>query len=215
MKTPLLQLMIFVIILLCFSILMYSCDGTKKQNEQFFTDSGDIGDCKLEGYMTYDPVKGIYALTGAGANMWGEKDAFHFVWKEIDGDFSLSSTIAFEGEGVNTHRKIGIQIRESLDANSRYADIAVHGDGLTSLQYRMTKGGATEELVSGNRAPNQVQLKRQGDHIIMKTGTNIIPDKSDGEIEIKLPSRCYVGIYICSHENNILETAYFSNVEFN
>lgn len=215
MKTPLLQLMIFVIILLCFSILMYSCDGTKKQSEQFFTDSGDIGDCKLEGYMTYDPVKGIYALTGAGANMWGEKDAFHFVWKEIDGDFSLSSTIAFEGEGVNTHRKIGIQIRESLDANSRYADIAVHGDGLTSLQYRMTKGGATEELVSVNRAPNQVQLKRQGDRIIMKTGTNILPDKSDGEIEIKLPSRCYVGIYICSHEDNILETAYFSNVEFN
>ena len=35
----------------------------------------------------------------------------------------------------------------TLDADSRYADIAVHGDGLTSLQYRMVKGGVTEELV--------------------------------------------------------------------
>lgn len=214
MKTSLLQVIIFVIILLCFSFFLYSCDGTRKQGEQLFTDSGDVGDCKLEGHMAYDPVKDVYTLTGAGANLWGETDAFHFAWKEVDGDFSLSSAIAFEGTGVNTHRKIGIQIRETLEPNSRYADIAVHGDGLTSLQYRMIKGGATEELVSVNRSPNQIQLERHGDHIIMKTGTNIISEKSDGEIEIKLPSECYVGIYICSHEDNILETAYFSNVEF-
>lgn len=209
MKTPARNIF-FVLALLCF---FYSCNGIKKQKGKIFTNSSDIGDCKLKGYMTYDEKKDIYTLTGSGTNLWGDTDAFYFAWKELEGNFSINSNIAFEGEGVNRLRKIGIQIRESLDANSRYADIAVHGDGLTSLQYRMTNGGVTEELVSTNRAPNKIQLERKGDLIIMKTGVNIIPEKNDAEIEIKLPPRCYVGIYICSHENDISETAYFSNIE--
>ena len=46
----------------------------------------------------------------------------------------------------------------------------------------------------------------------MKTGTNLIPQMADNEIEMHLPDKCYVGIFICSHEEDIQETAYFSNV---
>jgi hypothetical protein len=34
-------------------------------------------------------------------------------------------------------------IRQSLDADSVYADVALHGSGLTSLQFRDEKGNVT------------------------------------------------------------------------
>ncbi len=37
-------------------------------------------------------------------------------------------------------------VRQSLDADSPYADIALHGSGLTSLQYRDSKGAHTHEI---------------------------------------------------------------------
>ena len=37
-------------------------------------------------------------------------------------------------------------IRQSLDPDSAYADAALHGDGLTSLQFRPTAGGETLEV---------------------------------------------------------------------
>lgn len=199
--------------LLIYTVMLFGCKGGQdSERVQLFIHSTDIGDCKLKGSMSYDSLKGVYTLKGAGANMWGGLDAFHFAWLEKEGDFVLRANIMFEGEGVNTHRKIGIQVRETLDADSRYADIAVHGDGLTSLQYRMVKGGVTEELVSANRAPGQIQFERKGNLFIMKTGTNLIPQMADNEIEMHLPDKCYVGIFICSHEEDIQETAYFSNV---
>ncbi len=199
--------------LLIFTAMLFGCRGGQENERiQLFIQSADIGDCKLKGSMSYDSLKGIYTLKGAGANMWGGLDAFHFAWLEKDGDFVLRANIMFEGDGVNTHRKIGIQVRETLDADSRYADIAVHGDGLTSLQYRMVKGGVTEELVSANRAPSQIEFERKGNLFRMKTGTSLTPQIADNEIEIQLPAKCYIGIFICSHEENILETAYFSNV---
>ena len=36
-------------------------------------------------------------------------------------------------------------LRQSLDADSVYADIALHASGLTSLQYRDAKGAITQE----------------------------------------------------------------------
>ncbi len=54
-------------------------------------------------------------------------------------------------------------IRQSLDAGSPYVDAVVHGDGLTSLQYRKVQGGPTEEIQSPVRAPAALRLERHGD----------------------------------------------------
>ena len=44
-------------------------------------------------------------------------------------------------------------IRQSLDADSAYVDVALHGDGLTSLQFRDAKGAATHEVQANVSAP--------------------------------------------------------------
>ena len=68
--------------------------------------------------------------------MWATRDEFQFVWRKMTGDFIVRTHAAFVGTGVDPHRKIGWIVRKSLDADSAYVDAAVHGDGLTSLQFR-------------------------------------------------------------------------------
>jgi len=178
-----------------------------------FEGSNDIGDCKLKGSASYNPSTKVYTLTGGGFNMWEKTDEFHMVWKKETGDFSLSTKIAFEGKGVNAHRKVGIIIRESLDADAKYADVAVHGDGLTSLQYREKTGEITKEVV-GPKGADYILLERRGNKIIMKTATGKFPQDTTGEVELGFQGTCYVGLFICSHDVDVLETGYFSNVEY-
>src|ERR1700686_1700680 len=78
--------------------------------------------------------------------MWSTTDAFHFVWKKVTGDASLAADISFLSKGGNEHRKAVLMVRQSLDADSAYADVALHGNGLTALQYRDEKGAATHEI---------------------------------------------------------------------
>jgi hypothetical protein len=189
--------------------MLTACSGTP-----VFEDAGDVGNCKLPGSFVYDKDKDVYTLTGAGTNMWAQTDEFFMVWKEVTGDFSLSAQIAFKGEGVNAHRKMGLIIRESLQPDAPYADVAVHGDGLTSLQYRSEKGGATQELKSDNTMPDHITLERRGNKLIMKTGTGRYSEQPDAVLELALPQKCYVGLFICSHEEDVLETGYFSDVRF-
>ena len=89
--------------------------------------------------------------------MWFTNDAFHFVWKRISGDVNLAGDIAWIGTGGNPHRKACLMLRQTLESNSTYADVAVHGDGLTSLQYRHGEGAATHEIQSNVSAPKRVR----------------------------------------------------------
>ena len=58
-------------------------------------------------------------------------------------------------------------IRQSLDAGSAYADVALHGGGLTSLQYRDAKGAATHEIQSNLSAPHRLRIEKRGDFIYL------------------------------------------------
>jgi len=178
-----------------------------------FDESTDVGNCKLAGSAVYDSKEKIYTLTDAGTNMWGRTDEFHFAWEKVSGNFSLSARIAFEGEGVQAHRKMGLMIRETLDGDSPYADVVVHGDGLTSLQYRLTKGDITKEIRSDVTGADHIDLERSGNKIVIKTAKGQKPSSSSGETEISLPKTSYVGLFICSHDENVIEKGYFYDLK--
>src|SRR5664280_1074751 len=110
-----------------------------------FTGQADIGSVLKPGSAAFDPARGEYLIAGGGENMWFTNDAFHFVWKKMSGDFTLTANVSFIGTNGNPHRKACLLVRQSLDSNSAYADVAVHGSGLTALQYRETSGETTHE----------------------------------------------------------------------
>src|SRR5215470_15517942 len=179
-----------------------------------FENHGDIGQVLHPGSAVYDTASKRYTLSGSGENMWLTSDAFQFVWKKVSGDVSLTADISFIGAGVNPHRKAVLMIRQTLDPDAAYADIALHGSGLTSLQYRQSKGDATHEIQANISAPKRLRLEKRGDYVYMDLATEgkeLQP--AGGSLRVPLQGSFYLGIGICSHEKDVVEKAVFSNLE--
>ena len=178
-----------------------------------FESYGDVGTVLHAGSVDYDAAKQTYTISGSGENMWSTKDAFQFAWKKASGDVTLTADIAFIGKGAQEHRKAVLMLRQSLDSDSAYADLALHGNGLTSLQYRDEKGAATHEIQANVSAPKRLRLVKRGAYFSMW-----LADESGkfqlatGSTRIALEEPFYVGIGVCSHDANVAEKAVFSNV---
>ena len=183
-----------------------------KQPPGFFEAHTDVGDPNRSGATFYDVGAQQYHVSGAGTNMWAAEDEFQFAYRKLEGDFIVTAQVRFLGEGVDPHRKFGWIARNSLETGSAHANACVHGDGLTSLQYRKAVGAETEEVVSEAKAPDVIQLERRGDRFIMYTAKFGEPFQ---QLEIEHPGlneELYVGIYVCSHNPDAVEQAVFRNV---
>ena len=171
----------------------------------------DVGEPKIAGHGTYQEADQTYTMTGAGVNIWGDRDQFHFAWKKIKGDFIVQATIRFVGEGTNPHRKIGIMARDALTTGSRYADACVHGDTLSSLQYRPADGAETAQVEVSTFHPTDIQFARHGNQFTFSAAVFGENYKSVTQ-EVPLNDEAYVGLFLCSHEEDVVEQAVFSNV---
>jgi TolB protein len=176
-----------------------------------FAHHQDIGDPKLKGSAVYDKDAQSYTMSSAGLNMWSTQDQFHFAWKKIKGDFIIKATVQFVGKGTDPHRKIGIIAREKLTANSVYADACVHGDELTSLQYRGKEGDSTYQVVLSSYYPTEIELERSGNTFTFSAATFGENYKSVSK-DMAIADEVYAGLFICSHREDVVEKAIFTNV---
>ena len=179
-----------------------------------FDGHSDVGTPKRTGSAEFDATQLSYQVAGGGKNMWFTNDAFHFVWKRISGDVTLAADIAFNNQGGDPHRKACLLIRQNLDDDSAYADAALHGDGLTSLQYREAKGALTREIQSNLAGPRRLRLEKRGKYVslsIARVGEELRP--AGGSFRLELSGPFYVGLGVCAHNDDALETAVFTNVE--
>lgn len=199
------------------SLVLFLAAGTcysQKTALGLFEGHGDIGSAGKTGLVEYDASQKSYQITGGGENMWFNNDALHFVWKKVSGDVSLAADIRWIGTGGNAHRKACVIIRQSLGSDSAYADAALHGDGLTSIQCREVKGGTTTEVQSNVTAPSRVRIEKQGDYVfiaIAREGEKL--RNSGGSFKLKLAEPFYIGLGVCAHDNKVTEKAVFSKVE--
>jgi hypothetical protein len=177
-----------------------------------FDTHGDVGSPKIAGSAAYNPLSQEYALSAAGTNMWAQRDEFQFVSRALSGDFILQTRVRFSGKGVDPHRKAGVMIRATMDADSPYVDAVVHGDGLTSLQFRRTKGAITEEKRSEITGADVLQLERRGSRFIMSAAKFGDPYTTTELGDVTLPDAVIAGLALCSHNPDVVERAVFSNV---
>ncbi len=177
-----------------------------------FTDHNDIGTPKNSGSVQYDSVTQSYLMAGSGTNMWFDRDEFHFVWIKVEGDFILNARVRFPETGVEAHRKMGLLARTDLGASAKMVHVTVHGDGLTSLQYRQAAAANTEEIRSTIQGADVLQLQRKGDVYIMSVarfGEPFVREQISG---MDLGDELYVGLAVCSHNADVVEKSIFTNV---
>ncbi len=185
------------------------------QNSGFglFDNHGDIGKTLRKGTATYDPATKEYRIGGAGTNMWFTSDEYQFVWRQWSGDVQLAADVRWIGTGGNPHRKACVIVRQSLDPDAAYADAALHGEGLTSLQYRDVRGGVTREIQCNVSAPQRICIVREGDEVFMMISSNGEPlHSAGGSFKLALHDPFFVGLGVCAHDSSAFEEAVFSNV---
>lgn len=202
-----LKLPVFFICIICVT----SLDAQQKKLG-IFESQTDVGNVTRKGNVVYDVQKQQYTVEGSGTNIWAGHDEFHFVWKKMKGDFILRTNGGFIGKGVEEHRKWGWMIRTSLDSNAAHINAVVHGDGLTSLQFRRSAGAATEEKKMPVNKADIVQLERRGNIYIMsvaKAGETFVEEELS---DLNLGDEVYAGLFVCSHNAAVSEKAIFNNV---
>jgi len=174
----------------------------------------DVGAVLHPGSTVYDSAKQSYTVTGSGQNMWFGMDDFQFAWKKVTGDVAISADISFVGEKGNNHRKAVLMIRQSLDGNSPAVDVARHGDGLTSLQFRDAAGSDDHEVQSNISGPKRVRLEKRGDYFYaFVSGPDGHLQPTGASAKVAITGSFYIGIGVCAHDKDASETAVFSNVK--
>jgi TolB protein len=176
-----------------------------------FTASGDVGAPKIKGITQFSD--GQYRITGSGANIWAKQDQFQYVWREMTGNFTVTATMRFLGEG-DQHRKAGIMVRQSLDTDAAFADVVIHGNGMPALQWRSKQGEETNafDLPFDGPGTFQIKLVRKGLKIYMFIGKEGTEPKLIANTEITFQGSVLVGLAVCAHKADASETVIFSNV---
>ena len=196
----------FLILLL----LLVTYNSIAQKSIGIFQQQTDIGNTK-PGSAVYNTQTQEYTVEGSGNNIWFNHDGFHYACTQLKGDFILRCNAKFAGKGAVEHRKLGWMIRTSLDSTSACASVAVHGDGLTSLQYRKKDNDTMQEVKSTITSADVIQLERRGNMYIMSAARNGETFTLDS-IQLDLGDAVYAGLFVCSHNAAITEKANFYNV---
>ena len=178
----------------------------------------DIGDVGAAGSSAYD---GRWTVNGAGADVWGSSDAFHFAWREVTGNFELVAWVSFV-EPIDVWTKAGLMMRESLAPDSRHAFLLATPTAAkgVAFQRRTTSGGSTVHTAGPPIAPGvRLRLVRTGDVVTTYYSHPIQTEdywvRIGSETFPSLPATMLVGFAVTSHEYGTLAQATFEDFRLN
>jgi hypothetical protein len=200
-------------------LLLIAIAGTGQTNSLgTFTNAADIGNPKNPGSSTYDAASKTYTIKGSGYNIWFNRDEFQYLYNKMSGNFILTANFEFTGDTGNAHRKIGWMIRESEDEAAVSINATQHGDGLVVLQWRGKQGEnmrdpEDEIFFPTKKVFKTIQLERKGNKITMRIGNPGEPLQLVGSHDLALPESVLAGVFLCSHDENIVEQAKVSDVK--
>jgi TolB protein len=202
-----------------FLITMFTMQAANAQNHTvgIFSTAHDVGDPKIRGGSLYNAEDQTYHISGGGYNIWFNRDEFHFLSVPVDGDFMITANFAFIGQGRDAHRKIGLMARETLDDDASHVSAVIHGDGLTSLQWRALKGAfmrdPEDEIKAKKRHFSILQLERSGSLLIMRAAHFGEPLQEIGRKQMDhFEKELLVGLFISAHNADVMERARVWNV---
>ncbi|BBE20514.1 tolB protein precursor, periplasmic protein [Aquipluma nitroreducens] len=202
-----------IILLFC----MLTVNSFAQKSIGIFQSCKDIGSPKLTGSASYDESTQTYTIRGSGYNIWFERDEFNYLYNKLKGDFILTANFEFVGAGTDPHRKIGWMVRASEDANAVHSSAVLHGDGMTVLQWRVLRGAfmrdPEDEIFSPKPNYSILQVERSGKTIIFRAAHPGEPLQVIGsQVMEGLPEEVLAGLFICSHNPDVVETAKIWNV---
>ncbi|PYV39519.1 MAG: silent information regulator protein Sir2, partial [Acidobacteria bacterium] len=172
--------------------------------------SQDIGSVGIIGSSTYNGSS--FTVNGSGTDIWNAADAFQFMYQPLIGDGQIVARVASQ-QNTDPWAKAGVMIRETLTAGSKNAMMAITpGNGL-DFQFRSDAGISSTYSFGGNATvPIWVKLVRNGTTISAYKSTDGVAWTLVGSTSITMNNSLYVGLAVTSHNNSVLNTSTFDNV---
>jgi hypothetical protein len=172
----------------------------------------DIGATGAAGHGAVS--NGTFEVAGAGADVWGTADAFHYVYRTLDGDGTIVARVAGI-QFVNNWTKAGVMIRNSASPSAAQAFMLVAASPLKGAPFqRRTADGAASVSTQGSQstAPRWVKLVRSAATITGYESADGQAWTQVGKDTFTMGRAVLVGLAVSSHVTGVSATAVFDNV---
>ena len=180
------------------------------------TASVDIGNPGVVGTSLYDAVNGTWTIKGGGSDIWGSSDGFHYVYKNINGDFDVSCRVIEEGATTSPSewRKGGIMARNNSNVGSQQASMLWTGSGKPHANWRYSANGQTDHSTdAAGSLPEYIRLKRVGNVFSMYYSENGSAWTQQGTNKtISMNDTILIGLAVCPVDNSHYLTLKFGNL---
>ena len=172
--------------------------------------SRDIGDVGRTGSAS--EAGGTFTVKGAGDDIWGTADGFHFAYRTLSGDGTIVARVA-AASGAEAWTKVGVMMRAGTGAGAAHAMMIVSKSKGLAFQRRRSGGGVSTHTSGGSgAAPRWVRLTRAGDTVTASVSSDGTAWTAVGSDTIALPASALVGLVAHSHDRSALATATFDQV---
>jgi glucuronoarabinoxylan endo-1,4-beta-xylanase len=171
----------------------------------------DIGSVGLAGNASYNTNP--FTVTGSGADIWGNADAFNYTYMTTNGDCTVIARVT-SVQNTDPWAKAGVMIRQNLDAGSAHAMIVMTPGNGASFQWRPGAGGSMSQTqVTGKSAPYWVKLVRVGSSFSGYISADSNSWSQVGTTQtIGMTGTVYAGLAVSAHNSSSLCTAAFDSV---
>jgi glucose/arabinose dehydrogenase/regulation of enolase protein 1 (concanavalin A-like superfamily) len=171
--------------------------------------TANIGNTGIAGSASYSD--GTFTVSGSGWDIWGTSDAFRYVYQPFSGNVDIRARVTGV-TNTNTWAKAGVMIRETLNANSKHAMVAVTPGQGVAFQRRTSTGGSSTHTAASGSAPYWVRLVRSGNTFTAYRSSTGSTWTQIGSVTISMTANVFVGLPVTSHNNSSVCTATFTNV---
>ena len=186
----------------------------------------DIGNPAISGTVKISEEG--FDITAGGADIWGIKDEFNFVYVERTGDFDIVTRIE-SLSAPHLYTKAGLMAREDLSPGSRHIYFQVFpnnnprnkNNGGYEFQYRQQQNGEMKAIYPKNAEgtpefpvsyPNTwVRLQRIKNDFTGYYSTDGRSWKVYTTYSLELPAKIYLGLAVTSHNKSEIASASFRN----
>jgi hypothetical protein len=185
----------------------------------------DIGSPLLAG--SAQEVEGGWDLVAGGVDVWEKSDQFHFVCKQVSGDFDIAVRVE-SFKPAHLYSKAGLMLREALNADSAHLMFLVFSDnsprnnnlGGYEMQFRSVAAGECQAIYPSVRPPappefpaafpnSWLRVERRGNRFLARASTDGKTWKQYAMHELSLAGRIYIGPALTSHNPQLTARACF------
>jgi regulation of enolase protein 1 (concanavalin A-like superfamily) len=173
--------------------------------------SADVGASSTPGDAGFGG--GTFTVAGGGTAVGGTADSFRFAWQRLTGDGSIVARVT-GNQNTNGWAKAGVEIRESLAANSKHVAMvttATQGPQLISRPPPAARQPPSTAPLAAFTA-TWVRLVRVGNVITASRSADGASWTTVGSITVSMSSTVYIGLLSSANAANLINEATFTNV---